>query len=78
MFMGNKILKLNSYKLNMHFTRGLLKVKETRQAYLDMPIEEKRKLYRCKKDFVTLDKISTWTEYFKSEKLYSNNGSYFY
>jgi hypothetical protein len=75
--MGNKILKLNNSKISMHLTRGLYKVKETRQAYLAMPIEEKRKLYKCKNDYVPLDKIPTWDEYFKKEKLNSNNGSYY-
>ncbi len=61
----------------MHLTRGFFKVKETRQAYLAMSNEEKRKLYKCKKDYVTLDKIPTWPEYFKNEKIYSYNSSNF-
>ncbi|XP_006817608.2 ADP-ribose glycohydrolase MACROD1-like [Saccoglossus kowalevskii] len=28
-----------------------------------MPIEEKRKLYACRNDYVTLDQVPTWTEY---------------
>jgi hypothetical protein len=63
-------------KSNMHLTRSFLKVSETRQAYLDKSVEEKRKLYRCKKDFNTLDDIPTWESYFEEENLMKNDGTF--
>lgn len=44
-------------------------VKLNREKYLNMPIEEKRKLYKCKANFIMLKDIPTWQEYYINEKL---------
>ena len=42
---------------------------ENREKYLAMSLDEKRKLYNCKNDFITLDKIKTWPEYYQEHNL---------
>lgn len=37
-------------------------VEQTKQHYLQMSIEQKRREYKCGDQFVTLDKIPTWAE----------------
>ncbi|KAL9954618.1 hypothetical protein ACROYT_G042182 [Oculina patagonica] len=39
----------------------------------DLPLEEKRKLYKCGLDYVTLKDIQTWPEY-RQENLYAIYG----
>lgn len=36
--------------------------------YLNMPINEKRRLYRCGNDYKTLDMIEPWSKYFTRQK----------
>ena len=33
-----------------------------RKFYESLSLEEKRKLYKCGRDYVTLDKVETWDE----------------
>ncbi|XP_068683010.1 ADP-ribose glycohydrolase MACROD1-like isoform X1 [Montipora foliosa] len=35
------------------------------RKYDDLPLDQKRKLYRCGRDFVTLKNIPTWSEYMR-------------
>lgn len=67
--------KINNLK--MPLTRGLFRnaeVQENRERFLNMPIEEKRKLYSCEENYITIDKIPTWTEYYRNQKLHLKNG----
>jgi hypothetical protein len=50
-------------------------VAENRAASLSLSREEKRKLYRCKDEFIMLDQIQTWPEYFQAEKVYLDEGT---
>lgn len=50
-----------------YFTRTIAsekQVSQTREAYINKSVKEKRQLYKCKNNFVTLDDIPTWPEYF--------------
>ena len=38
-------------------------IHERRERFLGMSLEEKRKLYRCGEDYVTLNQIPTWPEF---------------
>lgn len=57
----------------MNFTRklfnGFASVQETRQKYIDMKLDDKRKLYKCRKNYVTEQEILDWPEYAKINKL---------
>ena len=44
-------------------------VTENREKYLAMSSEEKRKLYKCKENFISLNKIKTWTEYSQENQI---------
>lgn len=60
----------------MHLTRGTLSselVKLERDKYINMSKEEKRKLYKCKNDYITLDEILTWPQFYSDEKLNDEN-----
>ncbi len=46
---------------------------QERENYIKMPIEEKRKLYKCKLNFKTLENVKTWPEYCKENGLESSN-----
>ena len=39
----------------------------------DLPVNEKRKLYKCGEDYVTLNKVPLWPEY-RQENLYAIYG----
>ena len=39
---------------------------KNRESSIKRPIEEKRKLYKCKSNYVTLERIKTWPDYYKS------------
>lgn len=43
----------------------------------DFPLDEKRKLYRCGNDYVTLENIPTWSEYLQenSYAIYKRKGT---
>ena len=59
-----------------HLTRGTLSselVKLERDKYTNMSKEEKRKLYKCKNDYITLDEILTWPQFYSDEKLNDEN-----
>lgn len=52
-----------------HFTRLLYStaaVPEARAESLKRSLTDKRKLYKCKDDYITLDKVPTWPEYYKN------------
>lgn len=57
-----------------HFTRGefsaFAEVEQNRQKFVNMPREEKRKLYKCKEKYITVDKILTWPEYAQKNKIF--------
>ena len=40
-----------------------------RERYIEMSIEEKRKHYKCKSNYTTLNEIETWPVYCKKRKL---------
>lgn len=72
----------NSFKMDFfkRFTRGEYNknlVAENREKSLSMTIEEKRKLYKCKQNYITIDKIKTWPEYYKENNL-AEKGIYIY
>lgn len=64
------ILTMNHITRLLHASKA---VAETRQVYLNKSLEEKRKLYKCKKDYVTLDEIPTWSEYFRTQQVDSKS-----
>jgi hypothetical protein len=51
-------------------------VPENRALYLNKTLEEKRKLYKCRENYVTLDQIPTWPQYYKTEKVYQKIGKF--
>lgn len=52
--------------------RDYLAVKE---KYLELPPEEKRKVYKCGSRFITLDKVPTWAEYATTNGLLSGSSN---
>ena len=48
-------------------TNGVLQqlksIQTAREKWLEMNLTEKRKAYRCGKDFVVLEDVPTWPEY---------------
>lgn len=55
-----------------YFTRRSYATKtvpQTREAYLNKSLDEKRQLYKCKGRFVQLKDIPTWSEYFNRNRL---------
>ena len=67
---------INQFKMHLtrNFFNNALKVKENREKFLNMDIDEKRKNYSCKNNYITLDNIPTWTEYYKKAKLDEKKG----
>ena len=63
----------------MHLTRNFfnnaLKVNENREKFLNMSIDEKRKYYSCKDNYITLNEIPTWDEYYKKAELAEKIGN---
>ena len=60
----------------MHLTRGTLSselVKLERDKYIKMSKEDKRKLYKCKNDYITLDEILTWPQFYSDQELNDEN-----
>lgn len=58
----------------MFSRESFLTVKTNRDKFIQMSVEEKRKLYRCKENYVTIDKIQIWPEFYNDYK--SNKKSY--
>lgn len=54
---------------------GSAVVPAAREDYLKKSVEEKRKLYRCGINYVTLSDIPTWTEYFEENGMKANQKS---
>jgi TATA box-binding protein-associated factor RNA polymerase I subunit A len=46
-----------------NFFNNVTKVKDNRDKYLQMTLEERRRNYACKDRYAPLDKIPTWVEY---------------
>jgi len=44
-------------------------VSEARERFVSMPVDEKRKLYKCKENYVKLVDVHAWPDYFKDFKL---------
>ncbi|XP_041985641.1 macro domain-containing protein RSc0334-like [Aricia agestis] len=63
-----KVSLLSCSNLNLRFTRMASNQKWSveKSRILGLPTEEKRKLY--KSDFITLDKVETWSQYFDLNK----------
>ena len=43
------------------------------EKFLKMPLAEKRSLYKCGENYVTVDKVPTWTQHYK-EKIRPKHG----
>jgi hypothetical protein len=43
---------------------------KNRAVSLARPLEEKRKLYKCKDKFIRLAQVQPWPEYYDEEKVY--------
>ncbi|XP_013410774.1 O-acetyl-ADP-ribose deacetylase MACROD1 isoform X2 [Lingula anatina] len=51
-------------------------LEETKETYLTMPLEEKRKVYKCGRDYITPDKIQNWPLYVQNRRgKYKNKGA---
>jgi hypothetical protein len=50
-------------------------VPENRAIYLSITLEEKRKLYKCKDNYVTLDQIKAWPQYYENNKVFRKLGN---
>ena len=51
---------MHTYPLDAEAEEG--EEKAPYSKYDALPLNDKRKLYKCGKDFVTLDKIRSWSE----------------
>ncbi|RNA15312.1 O-acetyl-ADP-ribose deacetylase MACROD2-like [Brachionus plicatilis] len=51
----------------------LQNVAKNRIKYLSMPLDEKRKLYKCKEKYITIEKLIKWPEYFEKNELKYEN-----
>ena len=51
---------MHTYPLDAEAEEG--EEKAPYSKYDALPLNDKRKLYKCGKDFVTLDKIQSWSE----------------
>lgn len=63
----NIVQLLNLIVMASYFTRSAFSAKfvpQERETYLNMSVKEKRKLYKCKDNYVTINDIPTWPEYF--------------
>lgn len=53
---------------NNKFLSQLLTVGKNRKEWLAMSVEEKRDMYRCREDFVVLDDVPNWNEYYQENQ----------
>ncbi len=66
LFFVRLILSMQHFTRHFYATAG---VPETRQIYLAKTLEEKRKLYRCKENYVQLKEIPTWPEFYQKNQI---------
>ncbi|XP_071162113.1 ADP-ribose glycohydrolase MACROD2-like [Mytilus edulis] len=45
------------------------KIKEQKDKFLHMPLEEKRQIYKCRNKYNTLEEVQTWEEYYSENKV---------
>ena len=50
--------------------------KSEKQSYLQMPLELKRDVYQCGKNFNTLEDVQSWNSYAKIKRLATSNSRY--
>ena len=65
-------LNLDNLLLNLKMNKMLeriQKVTKNRSKFLNMSLEEKRILYKCKDKYITIEKMLKWPEYFENKKI---------
>ena len=68
-FFNRNLAKMEMIK---RVTRGVFSrsmVPENREKNLAMSKEEKRNIYKCKENFITLNEIKTWPEYYHQNEI---------
>jgi hypothetical protein len=63
---------LANMELIKRITRGTCSksmVLENREKYLAMNKDEKRKFYKCRENFISLNEIKTWPDYYQEYEI---------
>jgi len=68
-FLYRILPEMNMFKRVTRGTYSQSMISENREKFLTMKVDEKRKFYKCKENFIVLNKIKTWPEYYKENDI---------